>query len=61
VRVGPDGDFDADDFPAAYGITGAGAVLVRPDAFVAWRHPEAAAEPLKTLDEALNRITGRAE
>ncbi|MBV9680900.1 MAG: hypothetical protein JO046_03855 [Solirubrobacterales bacterium] len=43
-------------FPDAYGITGAGAVLVRPDGFVAWRAADgtgaserAAREVLRTL------------
>ncbi|MBV9944391.1 MAG: FAD-dependent monooxygenase [Solirubrobacterales bacterium] len=35
-------------FPDAYGITGAGAILVRPDGFVAWRAADgtAASEPI---------------
>ena len=28
---------EAHSFPAAYGVTASGAVLVRPDGFVAWR------------------------
>ncbi len=37
-RVGADGLMDPDGgFAAAYGITSTGAVLVRPDGFVAWR------------------------
>ena len=37
-RIGENGLMDpSGGFPAAYGITAAGAVLVRPDGFVAWR------------------------
>ncbi|HEY6922297.1 MAG TPA: hypothetical protein VI653_02425, partial [Steroidobacteraceae bacterium] len=41
-------------FPAAYGISSAGAALLRPDGFVAWRVPEAMAEPVTALRMALN-------
>ena len=38
VRIGTDGIADPENaFPGAYGITLCGAVLVRPDGFVAWR------------------------
>lgn len=46
-------------FPAAYGITPSGAVLVRPDGYVGWRmkrHSPAAGEELTA---ALGRILGR--
>ena len=41
-------------FQAAYGIPAAGASLVRPDGFVAWRCPEAVSEPKAALRAALN-------
>ena len=52
---------DADAFAAAYGIGPAGAVLVRPDGFVAWRatgaHADAQGELAKALGAALCRQT----
>jgi 2-polyprenyl-6-methoxyphenol hydroxylase-like FAD-dependent oxidoreductase len=47
-------------FAAAYGISSAGASLVRPDGFVAWRSPEAVADPAAALREALTRSLGTA-
>ncbi len=42
-RIGTDGLSDpVGTFPEAYGITASGAVLVRPDGFVAWRAPTSA-------------------
>ena len=43
-------------FAAAYGITTTGAVLVRPDGFVAWRAKNSVAQPQDTLREALARL-----
>ena len=40
-------------FAAAYGITATGAVLVRPDGFVAWRAKSSGTKPQDTLREAL--------
>jgi putative polyketide hydroxylase len=45
-------------FLDAYGITGSGASLVRPDGFVAWRSPTAADDPAATLLDALRRSLG---
>jgi len=39
--------------PPAYGICDSGAVLVRPDGFVAWSCGESVAEPAKVLHAAL--------
>jgi putative polyketide hydroxylase len=39
-----------------YGVTSAGAVLVRPDGYIAWRSPEAAAAPADALREALDGV-----
>ncbi|ETK34297.1 FAD-dependent monooxygenase [Microbispora sp. ATCC PTA-5024] len=52
---GADGLRDVDGrFLAAYGITGAGAVLVRPDGVVAWRSPGAAGPG--DLERALRHV-----
>jgi 2-polyprenyl-6-methoxyphenol hydroxylase-like FAD-dependent oxidoreductase len=46
-------------FPAAYGITPGGAVLVRPDGFVAWRAKSAETASADRLSEALTSILCR--
>jgi len=43
-------------FAAAYGLTATGAVLVRPDGFVAWRAKSSVAKPQDTLRDALARL-----
>jgi 2-polyprenyl-6-methoxyphenol hydroxylase-like FAD-dependent oxidoreductase len=40
-------------FPAAYGVSNSGAVLVRPDGFVAWNCPTLVGEPVAALETAL--------
>lgn len=40
-------------FAAMYGISNAGAVLMRPDGYVAWKCPAAVAEPAAALRAAL--------
>ncbi|HLI83653.1 MAG TPA: FAD-dependent monooxygenase [Bryobacteraceae bacterium] len=45
---------DEEDFPSAYGITASGAVLVRPDGFIAWR---ATADYAATPDELSKTLT----
>ncbi|WP_327085918.1 FAD-dependent monooxygenase [Nonomuraea sp. NBC_01738] len=54
-RVAADGDLvPVDrDWADAYGVTAEGAVLVRPDAFVAWRSPGPGADPDAELTAAL--------
>ena len=49
-------------FPAAYGISPSGAVLVRPDGFVGWRAvaADAAVPPEETLRQALQALLCRA-
>ncbi|MFF0862582.1 FAD-dependent monooxygenase [Nonomuraea sp. NPDC003560] len=42
-----------------YGVREGGAVLVRPDGYVAWRAPRPTSDPLSTLDQALTRILHR--
>ncbi len=46
-------------FAAAYGITAAGASLMRPDGYVAWRATAAAADPRAALRETLTRLLCR--
>ena len=40
-------------------IAGDGAILVRPDRFIAWRHPAAASDPLAVLAAALSQVLAR--
>jgi hypothetical protein len=51
----PDGQW-----AAGYGIDDAGAVLVRPDAYVAWRNRSMTVDPVTTLRTALNQILCKA-
>jgi 2-polyprenyl-6-methoxyphenol hydroxylase-like FAD-dependent oxidoreductase len=46
-------------FPAAYGISPSGAVLVRPDGYVAWRMKSHSAAAGQALTEALSRLLCR--
>ncbi|MFB9235125.1 FAD-dependent monooxygenase [Plantactinospora siamensis] len=57
-RIGPGGDLGDPEgqWAAAYGVGPNGAVLVRPDAFVAWRSADEQAEPDAVLAEALSRM-----
>jgi len=43
----------------AYGIDESGAVLVRPDGYVAWRALSLTSDPFTTLRSALHAILGR--
>ncbi|GAA1961074.1 FAD-dependent monooxygenase [Amycolatopsis minnesotensis] len=55
-RIGAElGDPDG-RFAGAYGITGTGATLVRPDGFVAWRATAAPPEPEHELRQALTSV-----
>lgn len=57
IGTGPGADLtcegNAADWARAHGTTAEGAVLVRPDGFVAWRTRDAAADPETALREAL--------
>jgi 2-polyprenyl-6-methoxyphenol hydroxylase-like FAD-dependent oxidoreductase len=53
--VDPDGSFCD-----AYGIAADGAVLVRPDGFVAWRQPVAGVDAGGSAERALSAVLGRA-
>ncbi|MFD8199240.1 FAD-dependent oxidoreductase [Streptomyces sp. NPDC059701] len=61
-RVGksPDADLlpenDDTDWAKAHGVTRGGAVLVRPDGFVAWRSPGPAPDPAATLRQVVRSV-----
>jgi hypothetical protein len=57
-RVGAGGDLiDVENrWPAAYGVTESGAVLVRPDGFVAWRSRDCPSQPSRVLSDIFARI-----
>jgi putative polyketide hydroxylase len=48
-------------FCAAYGISPDGAVLVRPDGFVAWRAADASGATVETMTGVLSRVLCRAD
>ncbi|MCA2185639.1 FAD-dependent monooxygenase [Nonomuraea cavernae] len=50
---------DADAFTSLYGIEPTGAVLVRPDGYVAWRSPAADPDPGTVLGGVISQILGR--
>lgn len=60
-RIGNQGDFvDVNGrFLEAYGISSGGAVLVRPDGFIAWRAEVADASPECALERGFLRLLGR--
>jgi putative polyketide hydroxylase len=45
-------------FVEVYGITSAGAVLIRPDGYIAWRSAGSAADPVAALVDAIARLLG---
>jgi hypothetical protein len=47
------------DFARLYGVREGGAVLVRPDGYVAWRAQEAATDPSDILEHALTTVLAR--
>jgi putative polyketide hydroxylase len=57
IGPGPDADLthdsDTDDWARVHGTTADGAVLVRPDGFVAWRAPGAVPDPEAALRKVL--------
>ncbi|MCW2881641.1 MAG: PheA/TfdB family FAD-binding monooxygenase [Sphaerisporangium sp.] len=60
VRIGADGDYASvdGDWAAAFGVSPRGAILVRPDAFVAWRSADSQPEPEKVLADVLGQVAG---
>ncbi|MFB4426739.1 FAD-dependent oxidoreductase [Streptomyces sp. QL37] len=62
IGATPDADLrpeDGTDWAAAHGTSAEGAVLVRPDGFVAWRSHGAAADPEATLYEVMVTLLHR--
>jgi putative polyketide hydroxylase len=61
-QVGGDLDDPDGEWPAAHGVSGSGAVLVRPDGFVCWRSPGAPqGDPADVLADVLRRVLGTPE
>jgi hypothetical protein len=62
-RIGPDGDLGDEEqrFATDYGIAASGAVLVRPDGFVAWRARELSDDPEAVIAGVLGSILSRRE
>ncbi len=58
--IGHDGLQDLGGWSKAYGVDDDGAVLVRPDGYVAWRSTSLPHEPRRTLAEAVAAILGTA-
>ena len=61
-RVGQAGDLSDLEarWPPAYQVTPAGAVLICPDGFVAWRAAELAVPPDEVLAKVFEQLLGRA-
>ncbi|MGW2013654.1 FAD-dependent oxidoreductase [Streptomyces sp. NPDC001927] len=62
IGDGPDAELSPEsdtDWAEAHGVTADGAVLVRPDGFVAWRSEGASTDPVAALREAVTAILGR--
>ncbi|MFD3946735.1 FAD-dependent oxidoreductase [Streptomyces sp. NPDC058579] len=62
IGDGPDAELAPEsetDWAEAHGVTRDGAVLVRPDGFVAWRSEGASEDPGAALEQALTAILGR--
>lgn len=62
IGSGPDADLvqpDGADWAELHELPADGAVLVRPDGFVAWRSEGAAADPRAVLTDALTRLLRR--
>jgi hypothetical protein len=53
---GPEIQVISDDWRSAYGIDADGAVLVRPDGYIAWRSAGAAADATATLEQVIARV-----
>jgi hypothetical protein len=60
-RIGPDADLlDLENgWPARMGVSSDGAVLIRPDGFVAWRSSELSDNPVAQLESVLSHILCR--
>ncbi|MFG2994467.1 FAD-dependent oxidoreductase [Streptomyces sp. NPDC048257] len=63
IGAGPEADLipaNGGDWTEVHGTTREGAVLVRPDGFVAWRSSQAVADPEAVLHEVLTTLLDRA-
>ncbi|MFJ4865397.1 FAD-dependent oxidoreductase [Streptomyces sp. NPDC088748] len=63
IGTGPEADLipaNGGDWAEVHGTTPQGAVLVRPDGFVAWRSAQAVADPEAVLHEVLTTLLDRA-
>jgi len=58
-RIGADADRSAEAFLQAHGISKTGAILIRPDGFVAWRATSREASPIGELADALGHVLAR--
>jgi putative polyketide hydroxylase len=58
-RISADADRSAEAFLQAHGISETGAILIRPDGFVAWRAPSQEASPIEELAGALGHVLAR--
>jgi hypothetical protein len=58
VGVPIDAHVLAAGFESAYGVSSAGAALVRPDGFVAFRSPDAVDDRAEVLEDALRAVLG---
>ena len=59
LRMGKDLDDPQEHYREAFGISRAGATLVRPDGFVAWRSPQAVGDAAAALRAVLNDSLGQ--
>ena len=59
-RIGAELRDPGDGFAAAYGLSGSGAALIRPDGFVAWRAKSRADDPQAAITRAFDTILARA-
>lgn len=59
-RAGPQGDLviSKDCFECAAGVSSRGAILVRPDGFVAWRQRRLPSDPGAELQRAMRQVLG---
>ncbi len=58
-HIGADADRSAKAFLQGHGISETGAILIRPDGFVAWRAPSQEASPIEELADALGHVLAR--
>ena len=58
-HLGADAEGAAKAFLQAHGINETGAILIRPDGFVAWRAPSQEVSPIEELADALGHVLAR--